>query len=166
MTEAVDAVIDAASDAASDSGVADPVEATAAALGWQKDPPEGWEGSWDDPTAFLAKFPAKLERLKSKAEKAEEKAKAAWRTSKTATAEARRRIEADAQARIDQAVEDGDKEAAREAAQDLANARKPVSGEVEAFVQANPWFDTHKRAKALAVATSADLELRTKLQDV
>lgn len=132
------------------------IEAAASLAGW-KPKREDWKddgGEWEDAPTYLAKVKERTRALKDKVRASDDKAIRAIRASEKAVAAATKRIEADAEARIRQATKDGDEDAALEAAQDLAEARKPATGLIDAFKVENAWFETDDDATDLAVGVT------------
>ncbi len=110
---------------------------------WKRDP-----SKWEDAPAFLERQPDRMNRLRATRE-------ATAATIEATMSEIRERERRAAESHLDQAIEAGDKDGARQAANRLSQVAGPPPT-VQAWVSDRPWFNTHSRAKALAVATAEE----------
>jgi hypothetical protein len=110
---------------------------------WKRDP-----AKWEDAPAFLERLPDRMNRMRATRE-------ATAATIEATMAEIRERERQAAESHLEQAIDSGDKAAARQAATRLSQVAGPPPT-VQAWVAERPWFNTHARAKALAVATAEE----------
>lgn len=153
MSEAAEVTVNEAASAAPPEVVIDDspdaiFAAVAAEMGHS--PKEKWKGDpekWKDAKTFILDTPKALKAVKAQLE-----------TTTRAAAAAMERIRAeaiaDAEARIAEAAESGDREAARAATDDLKRATAKPDPMVEDFGRRNPWMITDEAAKSVAIATA------------
>jgi len=158
------AIIDAQQhDADVKAYVPTPFDDLAKEMGWF--PPDEYNGDadkWRSAEDYIKHGVQSTKSLKRDLKAVKDTADRLARTSATLTAKALEDQRAELEARHDQAVEDGDKEAARAAAKDLARLDDaPDLGDVKTmvkeFTERNDWYTTHEKATDLAAMVSKKL---------
>lgn len=139
-------------------------EAVARLAGWApKDEWRGDPGEWKDAATFLVDTVAVNKSLRTRLKDVETTTQRITRTADRIIEENRRKAVQEAEARVRQAVEYGDADAAIEATRQLTQVNQPQhtqDADFQAFVARNSWFNTHPAATALAVGVANDLERR------
>jgi len=148
---------------ATEAYVPTPFDDLAKEMGWF--PPDEYNGDadkWRSAEDYIKHGVQSTKSLKRDLKAVKDTADRLARTSATLTAKALDEQRAELEARHDQAVEDGDKEAARAAAKDLARLDDaPDLGDVKTmvkeFTERNDWYTTHEKATDLAAMVSKKL---------
>lgn len=139
-----------------------PFDDLAKEMGWF--PPGEYNGDadkWRSAEEYIKHGVQSTKSLKRDLKAVKDTADRLARTSATLTAKALEEQRAELEARHDQAVEDGDKDAARAAAKDLAKLDdvdvEDVKALVKDFTAKNDWYGTHEKATDLAAMVSKKL---------
>lgn len=141
-----------------------PVESLARELGWK--PEAEWRGpkdNWTPADEFIRSKVSKGDRLYDEVKGLKDTVQRIGRTSATIAERAIQEHRRELEERFNQAVQDGDTEAAMRASDELRRAKEPVQqadDPIAAFVSRNSWWGAHERATDLAKAKAAEVAKR------
>lgn len=144
------------------------IEELAQEMGWTpKDKFKGDPERWKDAKTFVRTTVDVNKSLSKDVRELRDTTERLLKTqSKLVDREVEKRVK-EATQRFNQAVADGDGEEAFRASEEIRQARAPVEAEeppAATWIKENPWYNTHREAKALAFGICADLADQGKTQ--